>query len=350
MAEPIGRPLGRSLTADEIDTIYRRLQPRASRVAWRITHDEAIAEDVVQEAFVRVLKNVDRFDRARPMWPWLKVIVTNIAIDHQRRRVRAEGVVAAEASLVDDVYLQSEDRRTLSQALARVPARQRAALALRYLEDWDTRDAADFFGVTPSALEQLLFRARTRLRHEYERMSDGARVVLGPVVGVGARLRRVRARTQEASIRAATPSSITGVIANFALVATIVTGVTVGVSPDSTAATSAIRLVTDRVTTTAAGEITGTSAAPPASPAAAGGSALPTLPAVATGPGGPLLPVGASGAVGRKGNEASVNGKVWTRVGERPGVVEVTPWIYCDSATRQSICDTVDRLPPTPRA
>ena len=93
-----------------------------------------MAEDVAQETLLRGFQQLDRFDLARPMWPWLRVIashaIADTAANHAARAVRY-GETDEPASDVDDpanTPLFFDDRQLLSLALSRVPARQRLAL------------------------------------------------------------------------------------------------------------------------------------------------------------------------------------------------------------------------------
>ncbi|MDQ4125371.1 MAG: RNA polymerase sigma factor, partial [Actinomycetota bacterium] len=160
--------------------LYRRFHPRLVRLVVRMTGDRELAEDVAQEALVRAFAKLDTFDRSRPLWPWLKVIASNLAVDAGRKRSREvewdPGDVAAVPAIEDP---SCEDGMLLAQALSNLPDRQRVAVSLRYLEDWESAEAASFLGLSIPAFEQLLFRARKRLRLEYSRIAQGALGVFG---------------------------------------------------------------------------------------------------------------------------------------------------------------------------
>jgi RNA polymerase sigma-70 factor, ECF subfamily len=79
-----------------VEALFARHWPDAYRTALLITHDRAAAEDIAQEAFLAALRALPRFDRRRPVRPWLHRIVVNRAIDWTRaRRLRQEVDAAA---------------------------------------------------------------------------------------------------------------------------------------------------------------------------------------------------------------------------------------------------------------
>jgi len=115
-----------------VEELFARHWPDAYRTALLIAHDRAAAEDIAQEAFVSALRALPRFDRARPLRPWLHRIVVNRAIDWARaRRLRAE--VNAESlpePVAPPVDLGLGD---LGPALARLTPEHRAVVVMRYL-------------------------------------------------------------------------------------------------------------------------------------------------------------------------------------------------------------------------
>lgn len=153
---------------------YRRFHPRLVRLVLRKTGDRLLAEDVAQETIVRALDRLDTFDRTRPLWPWLKVIATNLAIDAGRKKSREVGWEPDDATVPAREMPSCEDGMLLAQALSKLPDRQRVAVSLRYLQDWESAEAASFLGLSIPAFEQLLFRARKKLRVEYGRVAQGA--------------------------------------------------------------------------------------------------------------------------------------------------------------------------------
>jgi RNA polymerase sigma-70 factor, ECF subfamily len=116
-----------------VEELFARHWPDAYRTALLIAHDRAAAEDIAQEAFLAALRALPRFDRRRPLRPWLHRIVVNRAIDWARaRRLRQE--VAVEA--VPEVAAPPADVTglgALGEALGRLSPEHRAVVVMRYL-------------------------------------------------------------------------------------------------------------------------------------------------------------------------------------------------------------------------
>ena len=152
--------------------------PLLFRVAHSVVRSQADAEDIVQDAFVRVMEHRAKLPAVRDMRVWLVRIAWNLALD-RKRRIRPEQM--------DDVFVQSlvsrglpadetlQSARRLQQALAeidRLPKAERAALLLCAVEELEHFEIAAVLDKSESAVRALLFRARTRLR---ERMAKGGR-------------------------------------------------------------------------------------------------------------------------------------------------------------------------------
>ena len=126
-----------------VEELFRRHWPAAHRAAWLIVHDAAAAEDIAQEAFVSALRALDRFDRRRPLAPWLHRIVVNRAIDWSRARaLRPRGA-----------------RPTRLPEAAAPAARRSATSSLAALADLGARAPR---GRRPPAPARLHARARSR--------------------------------------------------------------------------------------------------------------------------------------------------------------------------------------------
>lgn len=184
--------------------LYSRFFPRLVRTCERRTHDRALSEDIAQETLIRALANIGTFDASRPLWPWLKTIATRLIIDHMRERCREVLGEPVDRPIDCDDENWRVERPILNQSLSNLPSRQNIAMQLRYLDDWTPSEVANFLGLTRNSTEQLLHRARLRLRREYQKVSRG---MLGTILlPLGAIRRRLHRAVDE--IRARIGSSI----------------------------------------------------------------------------------------------------------------------------------------------
>jgi RNA polymerase sigma-70 factor (ECF subfamily) len=149
------------------------------RVAYSVLRSQTEAEDVVQDAFVRVIEHRLSLPGVRDVRVWLVRITWNLAID-RRRRIRPEQMDAAFAerlvarSLPADEAVDEARRMTaVLREMERLPRGERHVLLLSAVEELETVEMARVLGRSESAVRALLFRARTRLK---ERLEKGGKV------------------------------------------------------------------------------------------------------------------------------------------------------------------------------
>ena len=160
-----------------IEAFFNAFNPRLVDLLRRRVGDRLVAEDLAQETLMRALAGLDHFDESRPMWPWLKAIALNLATDHARRtdrEVPCEEIFSSEPDSSD----RCEQAIMLDQAMSALSGRHRAALSLRYLNDWRPTEAAAFLGMSRPAFDQLLLRAKRKLGVEYRRMQSGLQALI----------------------------------------------------------------------------------------------------------------------------------------------------------------------------
>jgi len=202
---------------DAFSELYRRYFP--ALVAWAAprTANGAAAEDVAQDTLLCAVRYLHTFDLNRPLWPWLRRIAA-----HALGRALVHSVATPLAD-VPETTVPGPDESSAShhrtsamhQALATLPARTRTALWMRYGEDRSAAEVAETFGMTTNALDQMMFRARRRLRDEVRRVEAAFAGLALPA----AFLRFLRRRTKP------TPGSAT----KWSLPATMVPALTLTV-------------------------------------------------------------------------------------------------------------------------
>jgi RNA polymerase sigma-70 factor (ECF subfamily) len=166
------------------ETLVGRHERRVYRMAWRLTGNQADAQDVLQDAFLAVYRGLASFRGESRFSTWLYRIATNAALMQRRARQRrptesleaflprfddngqhepdaaALGMVRRADEILDGKLLADKARA----ALERLPDLYREAFVLRDLEELDTAEVAQLLGIDPGTVRQRVHRARLMLR------------------------------------------------------------------------------------------------------------------------------------------------------------------------------------------
>jgi RNA polymerase sigma factor (sigma-70 family) len=150
--------------------LYRLHADGALRLAWLLTGDAALAQDLVQDAFVKLAGRLAHL-RDRDAFPaYLRATVVNLARMYFRKRRREQASLERQARLLGR---QSEEPDLLESEALRVrllhlTERQRAAIVLRFYEDLSDTQTARILGCAPGTVRSLVARAMETLRREAE--------------------------------------------------------------------------------------------------------------------------------------------------------------------------------------
>lgn len=142
------------------------------RLALRTLGSAADAEDACQEAFERMYRSFDSYDPSRPLGPWAARITYHVCL---RRLTKVAKTDRHEASLEPDLFAAGdagpeslvaklETREIFTRAVDRLPAQDRALLALRYREGMTQGQVADAMGMPEGTVKVRLHRARAALK------------------------------------------------------------------------------------------------------------------------------------------------------------------------------------------
>jgi RNA polymerase sigma-70 factor (ECF subfamily) len=189
-------------------SLVSRYHASMLRLARLFVPDPALAEEVVQEAWIGVLRGLDRFEGRASLKTWIFRILTNGAKTRGQRENRSipfsrlsdAGDESDEASVDPERFLPPDHprwpnewetnptnwggfpedrllaRETLSmtrQAIERLPSGQRQVITLRDVEGWSSQDVCNILGISQSNQRVLLHRARSKVRRALERYFDG---------------------------------------------------------------------------------------------------------------------------------------------------------------------------------
>jgi RNA polymerase sigma-70 factor, ECF subfamily len=159
------------------EIIMRRYNQRLYRVARAILHDDAEAEDVMQDAYVRAYQHLDQFAGRAAFSTWLTRIAVHEALARQHRGSRYQELdpmleregdpmdrFASLAPSPEQQASNSETRRLLEEAIEKLPDAYRTVFMLRDVEEMSTADAADVLEISEENVKVRLHRARALLR------------------------------------------------------------------------------------------------------------------------------------------------------------------------------------------
>jgi RNA polymerase sigma-70 factor (ECF subfamily) len=174
-----------------------RYGPLMLRIALSHTPSRAVAEEVVQEAWLGVLQGLDRFEGRSSLKTWILRIVANRARTRGERERRSVPLSTLEASVEpgrfrpdsDPQYpggwatppdtwpeqqlLQAETLATIQAAIAKLPPRQQEVIVLRDVAGWEPEDVSEALELTDGNQRVLLHRARAKVRNEVEAYLQG---------------------------------------------------------------------------------------------------------------------------------------------------------------------------------
>lgn len=155
--------------------LVQRHNARFYRLAFRYLQSKEAAEDVVQEAFLKLWENpaIWQADKNAKFTTWFYRVVVNLCLDWQKRKRPVEltdsMAIIDQRENADQALQRHQEQQALEREIAALPERQRTALNLCFDEGLSNQDAADVMGVNLKALQSLIMRAKTTLK---ERMKN----------------------------------------------------------------------------------------------------------------------------------------------------------------------------------
>ena len=164
------RIIGRDHGAFSI--LVKRHTPRYYGLAYRTLFNKTEAEEVVQEAFLKLWQRPGAWDEEKGarFSTWFYRVVANMCIDRNRKKRPVlvediEALSALESTAAETVY-RREQKRLVDNLILELPENQRLALNLCFYEGLSNREAADIMGLNLKALQSLIIRAKSRLKEK----------------------------------------------------------------------------------------------------------------------------------------------------------------------------------------
>jgi RNA polymerase sigma-70 factor (sigma-E family) len=150
-----------------MEALYRAHAAEALRLGYLLTGDRTLSEDLVQDAFVRVLGRFHDLRNRDAFWWYLRRTIVNLSTSHFRRRGVERAWLARQRQ--DDAAEAPDDlaeRDRLRTALMTLRPEQRAAIVLRFYEDLSEADTAEALGMPLGTVKSTVSRGLERLRHQ----------------------------------------------------------------------------------------------------------------------------------------------------------------------------------------
>ncbi len=144
----------------------------------RMVQNQAIAEELAQDVFIRVYRSRQKYEPTARFSTWLYRITTNVALNHFRDEKRSQHNVSLDVDDSEQVRREAKDHtplveerlvnevvaRQIRRAVRSLPAKQRAAVIMHKYHEMGYAEIAGVLGCTPSAVKALMFRAYETLR------------------------------------------------------------------------------------------------------------------------------------------------------------------------------------------
>ncbi|ANY67105.1 RNA polymerase sigma factor SigW [Paenibacillus sp. BIHB 4019] len=158
-------------------------QDKLFHMAYRMLSNRQEAEDVVQEAFMRVYRNLERYDETLKFSTWIYRIATNLCIDKLRKRkpvysLDAEStdhegldgysMIPSDNRTPESETLLSETQRIIHQAIASLPPKYKTVMMLRYIEDLSLQEISEVMDIPVTTIKTRVHRGREFLRKKLE--------------------------------------------------------------------------------------------------------------------------------------------------------------------------------------
>lgn len=152
--------------------LVRRHSLRFYRIAYRFTAERGEAEDIVQDAFLKLWENPESWNpyKNSAFTTWFYRVVVNLCLDRKKKKrplqMIDEVLIADENITQEERMIERENEILIENHIAALPERQRVALNLCFYEGLSNQEAAQIMGVHLKALQSLIMRAKLTLREK----------------------------------------------------------------------------------------------------------------------------------------------------------------------------------------
>lgn len=159
---------------DALEELILYWQPRLLRHAWYLTNHREASLDVLQEAWVAIVKNLKQLEDPRLFRSWCYRILSHKCADwvrfQKRERTLKEKIEEEQKDFFVDKEEHSDELITLRQAMNALPGEQRALLSLHYLEKMGLKEISHSLNIPEGTVKSQLYHARKALKEKMERI------------------------------------------------------------------------------------------------------------------------------------------------------------------------------------
>ncbi len=146
----------------------------SSRIALRLINNRAIAEEVVQDSFLKVWEKAQLWDEKKASFKtWFYRILRNKCIDYLRKKresfLDVDIDIIDETQYSDDNFFKKEEAKIVQQEITALKEVQKTAIILFYYENFKIKEIAKILNKKEKAVESLLFRAKTKLKKSFKK-------------------------------------------------------------------------------------------------------------------------------------------------------------------------------------
>lgn len=157
---------------EAFEKLYAKYKGSIYRTALAITRDQGIAEEILQDAFLRAFRHIDNVYAGAALGPWLHRIAINLSYTWAKKRSRwiisleqvVEGLVSASRASPESTLEQNELQRIVHDAIDALPFPHRATVVLFYLEDFSLQEIAEIMDCPVGTVKSRLYYGREKLR------------------------------------------------------------------------------------------------------------------------------------------------------------------------------------------
>jgi RNA polymerase sigma-70 factor (ECF subfamily) len=172
---------------EALGVLFDKYYPQVYRTAFSITRDNAVAEDVAQDCFLKLHQYANRIDTSLPLAPWLYRVTVNLSYTwisrRQKRRVSLEALVDQLMSpswhAPDQMAEQGELQRQVRDAIGELPFNQRVVIVLHYLSGLSLEEIGEIVDCPVGTIKSRLYYARENLRRRLGESYRGVEVAHG---------------------------------------------------------------------------------------------------------------------------------------------------------------------------